>query len=103
MQSGDLFVFLSREHKRAKVLHFDGTGPIVWAKRLERRFAPLYRKSRRGGCRQVRRSSAASYLGIIHDPLVVEGLPVEHPADHAIACVLDEVHISADAGAKDHG
>ena len=34
--SGDLFVFISRDRKRAKVLHFDGTGLIVWAKRLER-------------------------------------------------------------------
>jgi transposase len=29
--SGDLFVFISRDRKRAKVLHFDGTGLIVWA------------------------------------------------------------------------
>ena len=48
--SGDLFVFISRDRKRAKVLHFDGTGLIVWAKRLERgRFAPMYRKKREGG------------------------------------------------------
>ena len=48
--SGDLFVFISRDRKRAKVLHFDGTGLIVWAKRLERgRFAPLYRKKQQGG------------------------------------------------------
>ncbi|NNE18477.1 MAG: IS66 family insertion sequence element accessory protein TnpB [Myxococcales bacterium] len=48
--SGDLFVFISKDRKRMKILHFDGTGLIVWAKRLERgRFAPLYRKKREGG------------------------------------------------------
>ena len=48
--SGDLFVFISRDRKRAKVLHFDGTGLIVWAKRLERgQFAPMYRRKRQGG------------------------------------------------------
>ena len=30
--SGDLFVFISKDRKRIKVLHFDGTGLIVWAK-----------------------------------------------------------------------
>lgn len=33
---GDLFVFVGRNRKRAKVLHWDGTGLCVWAKRLER-------------------------------------------------------------------
>jgi transposase len=28
--SGDLFVFISKDRKRIKVLHFDGTGLIVW-------------------------------------------------------------------------
>jgi len=34
--SGDLFVFLSRDRKRAKVLHFDGTGLIVRKSRAPR-------------------------------------------------------------------
>jgi len=41
--SGELFVFLSRDRVRAKVLHWDGTGLCVYAKRLERgRFACLW-------------------------------------------------------------
>ncbi|MDO8677211.1 MAG: IS66 family insertion sequence element accessory protein TnpB [Acidobacteriota bacterium] len=42
--SGDVYLFLSRNRVRAKVLHFDGTGLCVYAKRLERgRFASLWR------------------------------------------------------------
>jgi transposase len=42
--SGDVFLFLSRDRIRAKVLHWDGTGLCVYAKRLERgRFASLWR------------------------------------------------------------
>ena len=32
---GDLFLFVSRNRKRAKVLLFDGTGVCIYAKRLE--------------------------------------------------------------------
>jgi transposase len=35
--SGDLFLFVARNRKRAKVLLFDGTGVCVYAKRLEAR------------------------------------------------------------------
>jgi transposase len=34
--SGDLFLFVSRDRKRAKVLIWDGTGLCVYGKRLER-------------------------------------------------------------------
>lgn len=41
---GDVYVFLSRDRVRTKVLHFDGTGLCIYAKRLERgRFAALWR------------------------------------------------------------
>ncbi len=45
---GDVFVFLSRNRVRTKVLHFDGTGLCIYAKRLERgRFAALWRDDSR--------------------------------------------------------
>jgi len=41
--AGDLFLFVSRNRHRAKVLFWDGTGLCVYAKRLERgRFASLW-------------------------------------------------------------
>lgn len=33
--SGDLYLFVSRDRRRAKVLHWDGTGLGLYAKRLE--------------------------------------------------------------------
>lgn len=42
--SGDLFCFVNRTRKRAKVLMWDGTGLCIYAKRLEAgRFASLWR------------------------------------------------------------
>ena len=41
--SGDLFLFVARNRKRAKVLMWDGTGLCLYAKRLEKgRFAKLW-------------------------------------------------------------
>jgi transposase len=41
--SGDLFLFVSRNRIRAKVLHWDGTGLCIYAKRLEKgNFACLW-------------------------------------------------------------
>lgn len=46
--SGDLFVFMSRDRKRAKVLLWDGTGLCLYSKRLERgQFANLWADSER--------------------------------------------------------
>jgi transposase len=43
--SGDLYLFVSRNRERAKVLLWDGTGLCVYAKRLEEgRFAPLWER-----------------------------------------------------------
>ena len=42
--NGDLYLFVSRNRIRAKVLHWDGTGLCIFQKRLERgRFASLVR------------------------------------------------------------
>jgi transposase len=47
--NGDVYLFLSRDRVRAKVLHFDGTGLCIYAKRLERgRFASVWREERTG-------------------------------------------------------
>jgi transposase len=42
---GDLYLFVNRHRKRAKVLHWDGTGLCLYAKRLEKRgrFACLWK------------------------------------------------------------
>lgn len=41
--SGDCYLFTNRSRTSAKVLHFDGTGLCVYAKRLEQgRFARLW-------------------------------------------------------------
>lgn len=42
--SGNLYLFVNRHRKRAKVLLWDGTGLCLYAKRLERgRFAALWK------------------------------------------------------------
>ena len=44
--SGEVFIFVSRDRVRTKVLQWDGTGLCVYAKRLERgRFACLWREA----------------------------------------------------------
>jgi transposase len=68
--SGDLYLFVSRDRTRAKVLWWDGTGLCIHAKRLEEgRFAALWSRLREGqvelsaaelslfleGCREVGR------------------------------------------------
>jgi transposase len=48
---GDLYLFVSRDRKRAKVLYFDGTGMCLFAKRLEKgQFTAAWKqaKSKRG-------------------------------------------------------
>ena len=42
--SGDLYLFVNRPRTHCKILHWDGTGLCLYAKRLERgRFAKLWR------------------------------------------------------------
>ena len=45
--SGDLYLFVARNRKRAKVLLWDGTGLCLYAKRLEQgQFAALWERGR---------------------------------------------------------
>jgi transposase len=45
--SGSLFLFTSKNRKRAKVLYFDGTGLCLFAKRLDKgRFAAIADRAR---------------------------------------------------------
>lgn len=47
--SGALYLFVSRDRIRAKVLLWDGTGLCLYSKRLEQgRFAPLWRRAEDG-------------------------------------------------------
>ena len=44
---GDLYLFVSRDRKRAKVLYFDGTGMCLFAKRLERgQFSAVWKRAK---------------------------------------------------------
>ena len=48
--TGDLFLFVSGDCKRAKVLYFDGTGLCLFSKRLEKgKFVALWKRKRAGG------------------------------------------------------
>lgn len=58
--SGDLYLFVSRNRVRAKVLLWDGTGLVVYAKRLEEgRFASLWDRLKAG---QIELSAAELQL-----------------------------------------
>jgi len=47
--SGEMYVFVGRDRRRAKVLYWDGTGLCVFSKRLEKgRFAAPWRHARDG-------------------------------------------------------
>lgn len=50
--SGELYLFINKKRRRAKVLYFDGTGLCLFAKRLEKgRFAAPWARSGDGPLR----------------------------------------------------
>jgi len=60
---GDLFVFVSRDRHRAKVLFWDGTGLCVYGKRLERgRFACLWQEEEGSGPLRLTMSELQLFL-----------------------------------------
>lgn len=47
--SGDIFLFVGKDRKRAKALHWDGTGLCLYSKRLEQgRFAAVWQRAQQG-------------------------------------------------------
>jgi transposase len=83
--SGDLYVFVSRDRRRAKVLLWDGTGLCVYAKRLERgRFACLWGQK---GAEQVRLTVSELQL-FLEGSTLVGRVPLSPPAFVAETSVL---------------
>jgi len=81
--SGDLFVFVNRSRKRAKVLMWDGTGLCIYAKRLEQgRFACLWRDDHRRSLRLtmselqlfLEGSSLVGRVALSPEPFVLKSL-----------------------------
>ena len=67
--SGDLYLFVSRNRIRAKVLLWDGTGLCVFAKRLERgRFAALWER-----CNSLQMELTSAELGLFLEGCTLVG------------------------------
>lgn len=77
--SGELFLFVSRDRRRAKVLLWDGTGLCVYAKRLERgRFTAPWQCTDGGALRLT-----ANELQLLLEGMALEGRLPLSPAPFA--------------------
>ena len=84
--SGDLFVFVSRNRKRAKVLLWDGTGLCLYAKRLERgQFANLWS----GAGKSEIELTAAELQLFMEGSLLVGKVPVS-PRKLCLNCLTNQ-------------
>jgi transposase len=63
VMAGDLFLFVGKTRKRAKVLFWDGTGLCLYAKRLEKgRFTAPWAVAEGGGAVEMTVSELSLYL-----------------------------------------
>ena len=63
LQEGDLFLFINRRRTSAKVLHWDGTGLCIYAKRLAQgRFTQLWETAQTASVVTLTRSDLALLL-----------------------------------------
>ena len=61
--SGDVFLFVSKDRKRAKALLWDGTGLCLYAKRLEKgHFTALWGEAHDGSTLEMTMSELALFL-----------------------------------------
>ncbi len=89
--SGDLYLFVSRNRIRAKVLLWDGTGLCVFAKRLERgRFAALWER-----CSSLQLELTSAELGLFLEGCTLVGQQRLSPPEIDSKALLRNVsHVS---------
>lgn len=84
--SGDLFLFVNRDRTSCKILHWDGTGLCLYAKRLARgRFASLWR-----GPDDAPLALTAAELALFIEGCGLVGRITLSPPEVAHACNLSE-------------
>lgn len=83
--SGDMFLFVARNRKRAKVLLWDGTGLCLYAKRLEKgNFAKLW-----AGEDQITLELTMSELSLFLEGSRLVGKVAISPQNLCIRCLTD--------------
>jgi len=83
--SGDLFLFVARNRKRAKVLLWDGTGLCLYAKRLEKgQFAKLW-----AGEDQTTLALTMSELSLYLEGSRLVGKVAVSPQNLCLKCLTD--------------